>query len=139
MKKQLVTKKESAGVFGLGAVVYSLMEIGWRGFTHWTMTLTGGLCTLLMYRFNVAFRKIKMWKKCLAGCAIVTSIEFTVGVLVNRLAHWHVWDYSRERGNLMGQVCVKYSFFWFLLAGPMVVITNILRKKVFHSRPRLKA
>jgi len=29
-------------VFLTGCFVYSLLEIASRGFTHWTMTLTGG-------------------------------------------------------------------------------------------------
>ena len=30
-------------VFAIGAVSYSLIEILWRGYTHWTMMITGGI------------------------------------------------------------------------------------------------
>ena len=37
-----------------------------------------------------------------------------VGVVVNLWYGWHVWDYSREPGNLLGQICPLFSFIWFL-------------------------
>ena len=36
-------------VFLGGGVMYSLIEIAARGYTHWTMTITGGICLLIMY------------------------------------------------------------------------------------------
>ena len=35
--------------FLLGAFVYSLLEIVCRGYTHWTMTLTGGTAAVGLY------------------------------------------------------------------------------------------
>ena len=36
-------------VFLGGGIIYSLVEVVYRGFTHWSMTLTGGICLLIMY------------------------------------------------------------------------------------------
>ena len=33
--------KEYFVVFASGGIIYSLIEVVFRGFTHWTMTLTG--------------------------------------------------------------------------------------------------
>ncbi len=30
-----------------------MVEILWRGYTHWTMTLTGGVCFLVLYGLHV--------------------------------------------------------------------------------------
>ena len=35
-------KKQTAGLFLVGAGGYCLLELLWRGRTHWTMALTGG-------------------------------------------------------------------------------------------------
>lgn len=35
--------KEYAAVCTVGSVGYSAIEVLWRGFTHWTMALTGGV------------------------------------------------------------------------------------------------
>ena len=36
-------------VFLLGGTAYGMMEILFRGYTHWTMVLTGGACILTLY------------------------------------------------------------------------------------------
>ena len=36
-------------LFLVGGVGYSLLEIGWRKRTHWTMAAAGGLCFSLLY------------------------------------------------------------------------------------------
>lgn len=41
--------KEYAAVCTVGSVGYSAIEVLWRGFTHWTMALTGGVGFLLLY------------------------------------------------------------------------------------------
>ena len=40
---------DRALVFGTGASFYSLLETIWRGHTHWSMSLTGGLVLLTVY------------------------------------------------------------------------------------------
>ena len=40
--------KEYAAVCTVGSVGYSAIEVLWRGFTHWTMALTGGVGFLLL-------------------------------------------------------------------------------------------
>ena len=36
-------------VFVLGGAAYGMIEILFRGYTHWTMVLTGGACILTLY------------------------------------------------------------------------------------------
>ena len=100
-------KKQTAGLFLLGAGGYSLLEIAWRGYTHWTMALTGGAVLVGLGR--------------LCGAACITAAEYVVGCTVNRVYHMNVWDYSRERGNIQGQVCPKYAALWILLAAPFML------------------
>ena len=47
-KSSTTSFKEASVIFVVGEIGYSLLEILWRGYTHWTMSLTGGLCFLLM-------------------------------------------------------------------------------------------
>ena len=41
--------REYAAVCTIGSVGYSAIEVLWRGFTHWTMALAGGVGFLLLY------------------------------------------------------------------------------------------
>lgn len=40
--------REYAFVYLFGGIMYGLMEVIWRGHTHWTMTLTGGTALLIL-------------------------------------------------------------------------------------------
>ncbi len=113
-------------VFSVGAVLYTLTEILWRGHSHWTMTLTGGLCAMLIHVLNRRFREKKLFVRCVMGSAVVTSVEFLVGCIVNILLDWAVWDYSELPLNLMGQICLLYSIMWFFLSIPAIAFSSWL-------------
>ena len=112
----------------IGSVGYSLLEILWRGFTHWTMAATGGLCLTLLYRLDQKHSREGLFLRCLKGATLITAVEFLVGCLVNRLLKWQVWDYSNSFGNLLGQVCPLYSLLWFFLCIPVYRLTGSLRQ-----------
>ena len=116
--------KRYAAVYTVGAIGYSCIEIVWRGFTHWSMSLTGGLCFSLLYGVNQRLRDIGFLMRGLAGSAIVTSVEFTVGCIVNLILGWHVWDYSDQKFHLLGQICLPYSILWFFLCLPIGVLCS---------------
>ena len=60
----------------------------------------------------------------LCGSAI-TLIEFAVGVVVNLQLGLDVWDYSDQRGNIMGQVCPLYTLYWVGLSLPAVGLCRL--------------
>lgn len=123
------------GIVGLiGSAGYSLLEILWRGFTHWTMAVTGGVVLMLLYHTNCKFRGVKLWKKCFAGAFIVTSVELIVGCVVNIILRWNVWDYSRQHCNVLGQICLLYSVLWFFLCIPVNFLCTYLEKQLSRRR-----
>lgn len=115
-------------IFLIGSAGYSYLEVLWRGYTHWTMALTGGLCFLIIYLLNGIFASESVLFRSLVGATVITAVEFIVGVTVNIILKWDVWDYSSLPLNFIGQICVRYSFLWFLLCVPLVwVCTGIAR------------
>lgn len=123
-------------LFSIGSVGYCLLEVMWRGYTHWTMGVTGGFCFLSLYKVNKKMRMRHLWEKCLTGCGIITCFEFCVGILVNKVLHWNVWDYSDQRGNILGQICPQYSILWFFLCMPLCHFTKKM-EKLLTSIPSL--
>lgn len=121
-----LTGKEYFVVGLLGGTAYSMLEIIWRGYTHWTMTLTGGVCLVLMCMSFERLRSRSLWLKCMCGSAIITGLEFTVGCIVNLGLGWNVWDYSDCPLNILGQICLPFSAIWFVLSIPMVYFSNRL-------------
>lgn len=112
-------------IFAIGAAGYSVLEILWRGYTHWTMTITGGVCLALIYQINKSIA-LPMLLKCAIGALIITLAELFVGSIVNLRLNWNVWDYSNIPLNYKGQICVFYSFLWFLLCIPIMNLLKLL-------------
>ncbi len=110
--------------FIVGAVAYSLIEILWRGHTHWTMTLTGGLCMVIL--MLISGLSIALPLKWLLGALSITTIEFAVGCVVNLALGWGVWDYTDLPLNLLGQVSLPFTLVWFLLSIPGIFICQRL-------------
>ena len=102
-------------VFILGAAAYGLIEVLFRGHTHWTMVITGGACVLTLYYLQSWLLALPLVIAALAGAVIITVYEFFVGVIVNLHLGWNVWDYSHMPCNVMGQICPAFTGAWFCL------------------------
>lgn len=109
----------SIGMYGwmfcTGALGYTVLELFFRGYTHWSMTITGGLCVCILLTIEQQFPFWKIWQKSLVGAWWITMIEFVVGCIVNLWLRWDVWDYTNLSMQLMGQVSLLFSCLWFLL------------------------
>ncbi len=111
--------KKYAFLFLAGGSIYSLIEILWRKYTHYSMFFAGGLCLVLLHRFcNCRYKKLPCIFRYTGGAFIITAVEFVTGVIVNLCLHLDVWDYSRVPGNIMGQICPVYTILWFFLSIP---------------------
>ena len=121
-------RRRCAAAFGIGAVTYCMVEILFRGYSHWTMALTGGACLSLFYTAERKLHTQKMWKRCVLGALIITTLEFFVGCIVNRTLGWRVWDYSNIRFNLLGQICPAFSIMWFFISIPAILLCRAIRE-----------
>ncbi len=103
-------------IFCIGSIMYCLIEIIFRRHTHWTMFLTGGAVFSMLYFINLSLRTRSFVLRGLIGCLVITTAELVVGVFANLIFKMNVWDYSSMPGNILGQVCPRFSFCWFLLS-----------------------
>lgn len=124
---------ENSIVCCAGALGYALLELLWRGYTHWTMVVTGGVCFLIIYKTNLKLNKKSILLKSFIGAGVVTSIELIVGSIVNLELKWNVWDYSSQPLNFLGQICALYSLFWFALCFPLSPLCKLIRKQVTNA------
>ena len=47
---------------------------------------------------------------------VITLLELTVGLVVNRVFSLGVWDYSNLPYNLLGQISLPFSACWYILS-----------------------
>lgn len=117
---------ERISLFMLGGGGYLAVELAWRGTSHWTMFLAGGACLCLLQR--LAACKIALPAAAGIGAAGASGLEVVVGLLCRNFLHIAVWDYSNEWGNVAGLICPRYSFYWFLLCGWVLVVLRAAGK-----------
>lgn len=105
-----------------------MIELLWRGYSHWTMFIVGGLCFTMLGVINEVFTfEMSLIDQMAIGACIITLVEFLSGCIVNLWLGWNVWDYSDMPLNILGQICLPYVGLWFLLSGPAIILDDYLR------------
>ena len=122
----------------VGGLLYILIELIWRGRSHWTMFLLGGICFIYLGLINEVLPwSMPLWQQILIGAIGITILEFLTGCVVNRWLGWGVWDYSNLPGNLLGQVCPQYFVLWLPVALAGILLDDWIRYRRFgEERPR---
>ncbi len=115
-------------LFVTGGLLYNLLELFYRSWTHWTMFFLGGLCFTALGLINeVISWDMPLWQQTLIGASIITVLEFLTGYVVNLWLGWGVWDYSGMPGNILGQVCPQFFVLWLPVALAGIVLDDCLR------------
>lgn len=127
----------NAALFGVGAAGYGGIEVMARGYTHWSMLLTGGVCLVCLYQLHRTLCARPLPLQAAAGAAAVTGIELAVGLTVNGWLNLGVWDYSHEPLNLWGQICPRFTAAWFGLCLLVMAGFSFLEKRSRAFRRRL--
>lgn len=125
-------------LFLIGGLIYTLIEIIARGYSHISMLILGGICFIALGLFNeILDWETPLLEQMLYGAIIITILEFITGCIVNLWFGLDVWNYSTERYNLLGQVCIKYSIYWFFLSCVGIMFDDWLRYWLFNEeRPK---
>lgn len=125
MKKWL---KKEFFIFIIFGISYFTLEILYRGYSHWTMILLGGIVSVLIGLINEITPNMRMWKQMLLGTILVTLFEFILGYILNIKLGLGIWDYSNIPFNIMGQICLPFSFLWFVLSYFVIMLDDILKE-----------
>lgn len=103
-------------LFLIGAMLYPAIEILFRGYTHLSMSLLGGICLVCIRLVDLSLGKLRRVWKAAVSAVIITQFEFLTGLILNCLLGLRIWDYSHLPLNIAGQICPLFTFFWFLLS-----------------------
>lgn len=121
-------------LWSIGGLLYVILEMIWRGYSHWTMFLVGGICFILIGAINEVIPwEMPLLLQCIIGALIVTAVEFLSGCIINIWFGWHVWDYSDMPFNLCGQICLPFSCLWIAVSGIAIVLDDYLRYWLFKE------
>ena len=127
-------KRLSEYLWAVGGSIYYGFELLFRGFSHWSMFVLGGICFVF---FAVQGRMVlwqdPLWLQ-LARCMVfVTSMEFITGIIVNKWLLLNVWDYSRLPLQLFGQICVPFIIIFSGLAAVGIILSGYLMHWLYQE------
>ena len=122
-------KKTSQFLFFLttGGCIYYAVEILFRGFSHWTMFLLGGICFLFFYMQGIATGwKEALWIQTLRATVFVVSMEFITGIIVNKYLAMNVWDYENMPFHVFGQICLPFAVIFSGLCAMGIIMSGYI-------------
>lgn len=122
--------KKYAVFFIIGGLGYAIIELLWRGRTHWSMMLAGGICFILFSVIAEKLRGQRLLYKAIFCALAVTAVEFIFGIVFNIILKMQVWDYSGVPLNFLGQICLLYTVIWGILGLIFVPLADFLNKKM---------
>ena len=115
-------------LFIIGGILYCLIELAARGYTHWTMGIVGGFCFVLIGLLNEFFDwSIPLFDQGLIGSFIVTAAELISGIILNIHLGFDIWDYSNMPFNFLGQICLPFTILWIFVSMIAVIVDEWLR------------
>lgn len=105
-----MTILKTISLFLMGGSGYVGMELLWRGRSHYSMFLAGGVCFLLLGQLQRRFPRWHPLFKGVAGASVITAVELTAGLIFNR--SYQVWDYRSMPLQFLGQICLPFTLLW---------------------------
>ena len=114
-------------IWALGGSLYYTFERVFRGFSHWSMFVLGGIC---MVFFTVQGQMLHwqdpLWRQILRGTIFITAMEFITGIIVNKWMHLQVWDYTDQPFQLFGQICLPFALIFSGLCALGILLSGYL-------------
>ena len=125
-------------LFLTGAMVYGIIEILWRGRTHWTMAVLGGISFVICGGVNEYLScETPLLLQCLICAVLITAAELAAGMVLNVRMGLAIWDYSDLPFQYRGQICLGYSCLWYLLSMVAILLDDWIRWRFFgEEKPR---
>ena len=134
MNKKIEILMEYIFLFILGGLIYYGIEIIYRGYSHVSMFIVGGICFILIGLINEIFSwEMSFWKQLLIGDTIVLMIEFWAGCLLNIYLKLNVWDYSNMPFNLLGQICLPFAILWLPVIAFAIVLDDYVKWVLYRQ------
>jgi len=119
------------------SVYVSLRNRKWinRGFMRGPFLPLYGSGAVMMLLVSRPFYENELWVY-LAGCIGATILEYVTGVIMEMLFKVRYWDYSNQRFNFQGHICLSSSLAWGALT---ILMTKVIHKPVenlMYNLPR---
>ena len=109
-----------------------------RGFMHGPMLPIYGSGALVVLISTIGVRE-NILLIFLFGMTAATLLEYATGAVMERLFHVRYWDYSNQKFNLHGYICVTSSLCWGCFSVLLVRVIHVPVENVVLKFPLMAA
>lgn len=123
-------------LFCIGFCTYSIIEILFRGYTYFTMGVTGGIAFLIVDQINnrISWNLDILIQGCI-GSIVVTLLELIIGSYCIHNNIPLMWDYSSMPLNYNGIICLPFSLIWIVLSIIAIMVADLINYYIFEEEP----
>ncbi len=93
-------------------------------------------CGALVVYLTLYPLKEQLWLVYIGGVIFPTILEFLTSWIMEKLFAATWWDYSNEKYNIQGRICLKVSLFWGFFSLVMVEILHPFVLSLIEKLPR---
>lgn len=124
----------------VGGSFYYSFEMVFRGFSHWSMFVLGGVCLMFIaYQGRAVNWQEPLWKQIIRCTLFVIASEFITGIIVNKWFQLAVWDYSDQPFQLFGQICLPFAVIFSGLCALGILLSGYLLHWLFgEEKPKYR-
>lgn len=97
-----------------------------RGFMRGPFLPLYGSGAIMMLIVSIPFQD-NLWLTYIAGCIGATLLEYVTGVTMEALFKVRYWDYSKNKFNFQGQICLGSTLAW---GGLTILMTRVIHKPI---------
>ena len=115
-------------LFYIGGTAYMILEFLWRGRSHGSMFLLGGLCFLLVGGGIGRLKRLPLIARLICSAGVITILELATGLLFNQ--NYAVWDYRSLPCQFQGQICLRYSLLWIPVSGLAMQLYSRVSRRI---------
>lgn len=105
-----------------------------RGFMRGPFLPLYGSGATMMFVVSMPFQD-NVFLVYLAGCVGATALEFITGVTMEALFDMRYWDYSKNKFNFKGHICLKSTLMWGFCTIMMTEGLHVFVARVVRSLP----
>ena len=109
-----------------------------RGFLHGPMLPIYGSGAIVILVSTIGVREYP-WLIFFFGLIAATALEYVTGAVMERMFHVRYWDYSNQKFNLNGYICVSSSLCWGVFSVLLVRVVHVPIERAVLDIPLIAA
>ena len=66
----------------------------------------------------------------LLSMSVATIIELVIGIVTHKILGTRLWNYTEEKGNILGYVCPRFSLIWGIACASVIKLLPFLDRVI---------